>query len=511
MAVAPRPTRPDKRREPTRQSRDQTREPTRQTREPAHPAEPPKPKRRTPPGGAGMTPGARLEAAITLLDEIFVSPAAADDIVGSYFRRHRFAGAKDRGAISEHIYAVLRHRAALDWWIMRIGKGIVAGVGRIRLFAALLLLEGWTVDEVMDACDGDRFRPPPLRKDERFVVDGLAGHTVEHPEMPDWVRYNYPDWLDGSLKALFGFKLPGEMAALNGPAALDLRANALKGTRAEALAALTREGVTAEPTPHSPLGLRVRVRIPLATLEVFKSGAVEVQDEASQLAAILADARPGMRVVDFCAGAGGKTLALAAAMGNRGQLVACDISEKRLERSGQRLRRAGVSNVERRALTTERDKWVKRHAETYDRVFVDAPCTGTGTWRRNPDSKWRLKPTDVTELTELQSRILESASRLVKPGGRLVYATCSLLPAENEERIAAFLAAHPDFTLLPVQEVWRDVIGTPCPVAEGEMLRLTPMRHGTDGFFAAILQKAEAPQIEPQQIEQSPQTSAEPA
>jgi 16S rRNA (cytosine967-C5)-methyltransferase len=482
MALAPRSTRPGRAGpKPVQPSR------------PARPAgdTAPQPKRRTPPGGSGMTPGAQMEVAISLLDEISVSGAAADDIVGGYFRRHRFAGAKDRGAISQHIYAVLRHRAALDWWIMRIGKGIVAGVGRIRLFAALLLLEGWTVDEIMDACDGDRFRPPPLRKDERTVVDGLAGHTIEHPEMPDWVRYNYPEWLDGTFKQIFGFKLPGEMAGLNGSAALDLRANALKATRDEALAALAREGVSAEPTPYSPLGLRVRNRIPLATLEVFKSGAVEVQDEGSQLAALLADARPGMRVVDFCAGAGGKTLALAASMNNRGQLVACDISEKRLERSGQRLRRAGVSNVERRALTTERDKWVKHHAESYDRVFVDAPCTGTGTWRRNPDAKWRLAPKDLEELAELQTRILESAQRLVKPGGRLIYATCSVLPAENEARIKAFLEAHPEFALVPVAEVWRQVIGTPCPV-EGEMLRLTPMRHGTDGFFAAILERKQA-------------------
>jgi 16S rRNA (cytosine967-C5)-methyltransferase len=241
------------------------------------------------------------------------------------------------------------------------------------------------------------------------------------------------------------------------------------------------------------LGLRVWERIPLATLPSFREGLVEVQDEGSQIASLLADARPGMRVVDFCAGAGGKTLALAAGMKNRGHIVACDVSERRLERSAQRLRRAGVSNAERRVLSSARDKWVKRHAASFDRVFVDAPCTGTGTWRRNPDAKWRLTPNDVDELVALQSEILDSACRLVKPGGRLVYVTCSLLREEDEAQVERFLAAHRDFTLLPVPRVWKAAVGRASPV-EDEMLRLTPARHGTDGFFAAILERAaEAP------------------
>jgi 16S rRNA (cytosine967-C5)-methyltransferase len=312
--------------------------------------------------------------------------------------------------------------------------------------------------------------------------------------MPDAVRDNYPPWLEPRLRALFGAALPAEMAALNGPAALDLRVNRLKANRPDARAALARDGVEAVPTPFSPAGLRVRARIPLATLESFKSGAVEVQDEGSQLAALLTQAEPGMRVVDFCAGAGGKTLALAAEMRNKGSLVACDISETRLTRSAQRLRRAGVSNVERRTLSTERDKWVKRHAGGFDRVFVDAPCSGTGTWRRNPDAKWRLEPRDLEELAELQARILESAARLVKPGGRLVYATCSLLPEENDRQVERFLAAATDFALLPIGEVWRNAFGTPCP-ADGEMLHLTPARHETDGFFVAVMARRGAASV----------------
>jgi 16S rRNA (cytosine967-C5)-methyltransferase len=367
-----------------------------------------------------VTPGARLQAAIELLGAIGAGRGAADDIVGEWFRRHRFAGSKDRGAISEHIYAVLRHRAALDWWIERAGQGRLAPEARPRLFAALMLVEGWSVADVADSCDGDRFRPEPLNRDEAALVEALTGRTLVHPEMPGSVRGNYPEWLEPHLRRVFGGELEREMAALNGAAPLDLRANLLKSDRETARIELAKEGVRAAPTTWSPLGLRVRERIPLSTLQTFRDGLVEVQDEGSQLAAFLAGAAPGMRIVDFCAGAGGKTLALAGFMRNRGHLLACDVSERRLERATQRLRRAGVSNAERRVLSGERDKWVKRHKGSFDRVFVDAPCTGTGTWRRNPDAKWRLRPEDLAELTALQASILDSAARLAKPGGRVV-------------------------------------------------------------------------------------------
>jgi 16S rRNA (cytosine967-C5)-methyltransferase len=215
---------------------------------------------------------------------------------------------------------------------------------------------------------------------------------------------------------------------------------------------------------------------------------VEVQDEGSQIAALLVGARPGMRVVDFCAGAGGKTLALAAGMENRGKLVACDVSASRLERAVRRLRRAGVSNVERRALSSERDKWVKRHGSGFDRVLVDAPCLGTGTWRRNPDAKWRATPANLAELVIRQQEILVSAARLVRPGGRLVYATCSLLREENEDQAEAFLAAAPEFTLVPAALIWAETIGGSSPGGE-RYLRLTPAQHGTDGFFVATFER----------------------
>jgi 16S rRNA (cytosine967-C5)-methyltransferase len=406
-----------------------------------------------------LTPGARIEAAIGLLQQIDEGRGPADDIVATYFRRHRFAGAKDRAAISEHVYAVLRHRAELDWWIERRGRGLVRDARR-RLLAALALVEDWPPAAIADACDGDRFRPAPLLREEAALVAAASGQKLTQQEMPPDVRGNYPAWLAPHLEAALGRGVMREMAAAGEGAALDLRANLLKTPDREAArAALLREGVEAARTPLSPLGLRVFERIPLGTLETFREGQVEVQDEGSQLAALLADARPGMRVVDFCAGAGGKTLALAAAMGNRGHLVACD-------------------------------KRVKRHAESFDRVFVDAPCTGTGTWRRNPDAKWRLRPEDLVELGALQAEILESAARLAKPGGRIIYVTCSLLLEENEQQVERFLAGHADFSLLPIGPIWRATIGSE-PPAPGDMLRLTPARHGTDGFFVAVLARKE--------------------
>jgi len=434
-----------------------------------------------------MTPGAQVAAAIQLLDQIDQGRAPADDIVANYFRRHRFAGSSDRGQISRHIYAVLRHRAALDWWLEREGEGLPVDARR-RTLTALVLAEGWSLGAIEKACDGDRFRPAPLERQELHLLKSLHGHNLGHPAMPAPVRGNFPEWLTPYLERAFGGELAREMAALNSEAPLDLRVNALKADRKGAIAALKEEGIATEPTALSPLGLRVRERIPLSTLETFKAGLVEVQDEGSQLAALLADARPGMRVVDFCAGAGGKTLALAAAMENRGHLIASDVSAQRLERATQRLRRAGASIVQRLPLSSHRDKWVKRHLASFDRVFVDAPCTGIGTWRRNPDAKWRLTEKDVTELVALQADILDSAQRLVKPGGRLVYATCSLLREENEAQVEHFLASHEEFSLLPIGEIWAAVIGGKSPGGE-KTLRLTPARHDTDGFFVAVMQR----------------------
>jgi len=276
-------------------------------------------------------------------------------------------------------------------------------------------------------------------------------------------------------------------------AATDIRINTLKTTQEAAIKALKYAEIEATKTALSPWGVRVEGRPPLAGLEIFKNGIIEIQDEGSQLVALMVNPKPGERVVDFCAGAGGKTLALAAMMQNKGKLVATDVLKGRIDRSATRIRRAGVNNVERRDLSSERDPWVKRHAGSFDKVLIDAPCSGAGTWRRNPDAKWRLKPADLDNLVDLQRRILDSAARLVKPGGRLIYATCSLFQEENADQVKAFRESHADFALVPAQKAWKEAqealgTNTPCP-SDSDMLILTPAQHGTDGFFVAVMEK----------------------
>ena len=441
-----------------------------------------------------MTPGARLQAAIELLAEIETARSPADRVSAAFFRGRRYMGGQDRRDVVERSYRILRRRAALDWWLNRAYPEDrfeqPTDRQRARVIAGLALMDHWDFDRVAGSFDGGQYRPPTLDVHERRLLKALSGKTIAHDEQPLPVRYEFPDWLEGEFRAVFGARLEAELTALMGEAATDLRTNTLKASREDAIAALAREGVEGRPTPLSPLGIRVAGRPPLASLTCFKQGLIEVQDEGSQLIALLSDAQPGQRVVDFCAGAGGKTLALAAAMQNKGKLVAADVLEGRVERAATRLRRAGAHNVERRGLESERDPWVKHHAGSFDRVLVDAPCSGSGTWRRNPDAKWRLTPGDIEELILLQRRILESAARLVKPGGRLVYATCSLLPRENRQQVDWFLGQAEEFSLVPVGEVWRSAIGGEAPASDdggGACLSLTPAGHGTDGFFLAVL------------------------
>ena len=448
-----------------------------------------------------MTPGARVQAAIEILDAIAAGAPSltragrggtpADAVVNAYVRSRRYIGSKDRAGILALVYDVLRHRAQLDWWIGYAREGARRGSygpdSRRRVIAVLAVVEGWPSEDILAAFDGAKFRPAKLDEAERHLATTLAGRSIDHPEQPDAVRFNAPDWLLPELRQRFGGDLKREMAALNQPAPLDLRVNVLKGTREAALKALVAGNVTAAPTKLSPWGLRVEGRPNLPVHSAFTDGLVEIQDEGSQLAALLVDAAPGMRICDFCAGAGGKSLAIAAAMQNKGHVVACDVSGPRLDSATKRLRRAGVHNVESRHLDSERDAWVKRHAAAFDRVLIDAPCSGTGTWRRNPDARWTLTAQDVAELRELQARILGSAARLVKPGGRLIYVTCSLLPVENERQAEAFAAAT-GFVPVPVSDVWKKVISGSSPSPD-PYLRLSPARDGTDGFFVAIFER----------------------
>jgi 16S rRNA (cytosine967-C5)-methyltransferase len=429
-----------------------------------------------------MTPAARIAAAIDLLSEIDVAPSRpADAVANDFFRARRFIGAGDRRAVSERAWGVLRARRRLGWWLARFGAEPTPRL----LVAAALLFEGWTAEGLAQAFSGGRHAPASLSETEQAALAPLAGHTLGHPAMPDAVRLEVPDWLLPRLAARFGPALATELTELLEPAPLDLRANLLKTTREAAQAALLAEGYAAEPTKFSPWGLRLPGRRPLTTGPAFRSGLVEIQDEGSQLVALLCDARPGMRVLDLCAGAGGKTLALAACMGNRGHIAACDISAQRLDAAVRRFRRAGAHNVERHLLGPG-DKWLKRRAGSFDRVLVDAPCTGTGTWRRNPDARARLTEADLAELLVRQAALLDDAAQMVRKGGRLVYATCSLLPEENEGQVQALQVRHAQFALIPLPRAWPLPASPPCG---GEVLALTPRQHGTDGFFAAVLER----------------------
>ena len=439
-----------------------------------------------------MTPGARVAATIELLDEIVSrSDRPADLVANAFFRARRFIGGGDRRAVSERVWGILRRHGQLLWWLERAGIPVSA---RGIVIADLMLVEGLSLDEVDRLFDGGRYRPAPLAEAEGQALRRLDGHTLAHPEQPDWVRLNVQEWVAPHFREAYGEAWGREIAALDTPPPVDLRVNRLKATVAEARAALAREGIETEPMRYAPDGLRLRRRLSVVAGEAFQSGLVEIQDEGSQLVAALVDARPGLQVIDYCAGAGGKTLAIAAGMDNKGRVVAMDVLESRLDRSAQRLRRAGAHNVERRALGPDSRKWLKRQAGAFDRVLVDAPCTGTGTWRRNPDGRWTLSPKDLEELVPKQAAILDAASRLVRPGGGLVYATCSVLPAENERQIEAFLDRHPEFEAVPVGQVWQEALGTepPAEVSTGPYLRLSPLRHGTDGFFAACLRRKES-------------------
>ncbi len=434
-----------------------------------------------------MTPTARLAAAIDLLFQMEATPKRpADAVANNFFRERRYIGGGDRREVSTQVWTVLRAWRRLEWWLERAG-----GAARPRLLVgAMAVLDGRPVESLQRAFSGGRYAPDVLEPAEARVLRALEGHTLDHPEMPEAVALEVPDWLLPRLQAQFGEQARAEIVALTGAATLDLRVNLLRGSREAARAALSGEGIETEPTPLSPWGLRVPSRAPVMASKAFQAGLVEIQDEGSQLVVQAVAAAPEMRVLDYCAGAGGKTLGLAMTMGNRGHVVACDVSEARLDGAVRRLRRAGVHNVERHLLSSG-DKWAKRRAASFDRVLVDAPCTGTGTWRRNPDARLRLRQTDLDELTAKQAMILDQAAALVRPGGRLVYATCSVLREENAAQIEAFLARNPAFAMLDLRApaTLAAPIAGAALSADAPFLRLTPRLHGTDGFFAAVLER----------------------
>lgn len=431
-----------------------------------------------------MTPAARLQATIELLETILETEKPADAVLAQYFKGRRFFGAKDRRAVQDQVWQIIRHRARLSWAL-----GADNANARMLVAATLVALDKRAMDSVAGHFSGAKNGPSPLAANEKRMVEKAASRNLA--DAPRAAKLEIPAWILEKFEKAFGDKADDEAKALGGEAPLDVRANTLKTTREAVIAMLSGEGLKVSPTTLSPIGIRVAGRTTLGNHLGFKDGVFDVQDEGSQLCALLVDARPGMSVMDLCAGAGGKTLALAAQMNNKGRLIASDLSVTRLERSKLRLRRAGVHNATLRVLE-EHDKWLKRQTSaqggSFDRVLVDAPCTGTGAWRRNPDARWRLTPDNLANLTATQDAVLEQGAQLTRPGGRLIYVTCSLLPDENEDRVAAFLAKNGAFKALDAAQVWSEVLPGTSPVS-GPYLTFSPVRTGTDGFFIAILER----------------------
>lgn len=427
-----------------------------------------------------MTPGARVAAAIEVFDEIDTRRRPAADALKDWGLSHRFAGSKDRTAIASLVYDALRRKASA-------AHVMGATTPRAVLLGTLRLARGTSLDEARTLFSGVGHAPAPLSEEEaqRYAAGDLA-------DAPPHVAGDFPDWLEPSLVAAFGEAVVAETAALATRAPVDLRVNTLKADRAKALARLAHLG--AQPTSLSPIGIRLPLspdgRAPaLAAEPAFVKGLVEVQDEGSQLAALFSLARPGEQVLDLCAGAGGKCLALAAFMENRGQVYATDTDGRRLMQGHARIERSGARNIQHRPPRGGTDVLADLEARC-DLVVVDAPCTGSGTWRRNPDAKWRIRPSALEQRIAEQDEVLAEAVRFVKPGGRILYVTCSVLREENEDRLDAFLAAHPDFSSVPAAKLVERA-GLP-PLARfaspfGFGLRLTPLRGGTDGFFIAML------------------------
>lgn len=432
-----------------------------------------------------MKPSARIASSIDLLTRINLSNTPMDNTIRDFMAARRFIGSKDRTAIVERVYRAMRAYARLGWWVE---QGKMADLARTRILADLMLQDEIELAGLDEIFCGGKYDADLLSDQEVAFAQFLHGKSIDDPAMPDTVRAECPDWAAEKLRPLFGKDFEEQLRAMVNPAPLDLRVNTVKGTVDEAMVSLKADKVKVEKTPYSPVALRVEGKPFMSDTKAFRKGLVEIQDEGSQLIGLITGAKPGMRVLDYCAGGGGKTLVLAALMENKGNIVATDNEAKRLEKGRPRYKKAGIHNVELRSLSDESTrKWLRRQKATMDVVLVDAPCSSSGTWRRNPDLRWKSYGPSLDEIRAMQTDILDRVADKVKIGGRLVYATCSLFPEENEEQVKGFLERHPDYEVLPLSKGWTgDKSMIPCA---DPYLRLFPKDHGTDGFFAAILQR----------------------
>ncbi|GAB4120856.1 MAG: RsmB/NOP family class I SAM-dependent RNA methyltransferase [Sideroxydans sp.] len=415
----------------------------------------------------------RLDLVVQAVRAALKMDHPADAVLRHFFQEERI-GSNERKLVAETLFGVLRHRLLLEHACTTDGKG--QATARRMALAYWMRFGGYNLRELQ----------PLLRPQEAEWLRGVKAIRAEN--LPLSLQAELPQWIVDKLRPHLGeeeIRALGE--SMQHPAPLDLRVNSLRANRDEVLQLLQAEGLSATATPYSPYGIRLKDKPALNKHALFLTGKFEVQDEGSQLLGLLLAPKRNDMVVDFCAGAGGKTLMLGALMNSQGRLYAWDISEKRLTNLKPRLKRSGLSNVQPQLIAHENDQKVKRLVGKIDRVLVDAPCSGLGTLRRNPDLKFRQSPQSVAELNEKQRAILDSAARLLKKGGRLVYATCSLLQEENQDIVTAFLSSHPEFSLLPAGEVLKQQhIDLPM----GNYLQLTPRQYDTDGFFAAVLERA---------------------
>jgi 16S rRNA (cytosine967-C5)-methyltransferase len=419
-----------------------------------------------------MTPAARIQSAIEVLAGLDETRLPADRFLRDWFRARRYAGSKDRAAVAQIVYDVLRHKASLAW---RMGREDARS-----LVIGSLLSENHSAGDITKLFAGEGYGPAPLSEDEHWAIG------AQTPDPPAYIRGEYPAWLEPELTCSLGDALQAEMQAMFGRAPVDLRVNRLRAEREETLVGLRSLGIKAEPTPFAPHGIRIPSADGLGALQhtrFFQTGAFEFQDEASQIAALLCAAKPGMRVLDLAAGAGGKALAMAADMENKGEILALDIDAARLKQIEPRARRAGATIIK---ATDKRGGPLWGNGK-FDLVLVDAPCSGSGAWRRNPETKWRLTPDTLRELNELQAWLIDDGARHAKVGARLVYATCSVLACENEDVIEAFLARNTAFKAIPASEIWRSVTGCETPATLQYYFKASPLKTGTDGFFACIM------------------------
>lgn len=414
-----------------------------------------------------------LQGARNVVHELLRFEYPADAVLSHYFRNNREIGVRDRAFIAETAYSVLRRKRTLERLCTASSSDRITPQRLVLI--SLTRIAGYNNRQLAGALDADEVK----WLDALREVDLPPGTLAEQADLPDWLAERLSALMpESDVLAL--------ARGMNQPAPLDLRVNQMKSSRDDLLKQLEAEGMEIDACNYAPFGLRMKKKPSLAKHPLFLNGSFEVQDEGSQLLGHLLQPKRGEMVMDFCAGAGGKTLLLGALMRSSGRLYAFDVSDKRLAKLKPRLARSGLSNVHPGVIASENDQKIKRLAGKFDRVLVDAPCSGLGTLRRNPDLKWRQTPESIAELQQKQAAILASASRLLKPGGRLVYATCSILPEENADIVNAFLETHPDFVRKSAAEV---LAQQGIALDTGEDLRLLPHVHGTDGFFAAVLER----------------------